>query len=267
MNNNLLRTLLRVVVIQSVLILISSNNLKEIQTFSESVQYKDKSIRATRICARFDRPVYLDGPDRLRQIHRVNDVLLDNIAVVRCSSNISHHNLILYPITQNVSRSIVSLFRGLKEKCPRGTVVFAGNVTLIMLSYIMRSNRMSSKNNHSNKGTQYQALTFHSVQSEETCRLVFESNNLVDSKREIVRGEAPFPRPLDSMHQEVFLYEYEPEQSCNVREENQITTLVELDSMASEHGLLTATQALKVGIFKIIFDPVRCVWTLLIECA
>ena len=33
-------------------------------------------------------------------------------------------------------------------------------------------------------------------------------------------------------------------------------TLLELDTMAAEHGLLTGSQALGVGIFKIIFDPV-----------
>ena len=96
---------------------------------------------------------------------------------------------------------------------------------------------------------------FDSIEHKETtCRLVFDSNRLLDSNREIVRGELPLPRPLDSAYEEAFVYEYEPDMKC--KENNHITSLVELDSMASEHGLLTATQALKVGIFKIIFDPV-----------
>ena len=120
--NTPLHKILRVLVIQSVLVQIvnsnTNNNLKSVETFSESVQYENESIRATRVCARFDRPVYVERSNRLRQLHRVNDVLLDGIAAVRCSSN---HVPILYPITQNVSRSIVSLFHGLREKCSPGT--------------------------------------------------------------------------------------------------------------------------------------------------
>jgi hypothetical protein len=195
--------------------------IRDVQTFQESVEFEDDTVSAIRVCVRFDQPTYVvEETNRLIQIHRVRDVVLDGAAVVRCTSQ----NHVLYPVTRNVSRPVVSLFKTMNDNCP--------------------------------PGTQYNALIFDVSPHENmtSCKISFDSDILVNSNREIVRDEALLPpRPYSSRN--AFVYQYEPTKECSTKE-NYITTLVELDTMASSHGLLTGTQALKVGIFKMIFEPV-----------
>ena len=86
-----------------------------------------------------------------------------------------------------------------------------------------------------------------------SCNLSFKSKRLVGSQGNVVRNDSVLlPRPL-RRRRKSFVYQYEPKTCTEKKKE---MTLLELDTMAAEHGLLTGSQALGVGIFKIIFDPV-----------
>ena len=133
----------------------------------------------------------------------------------------------LYPTPFNITNVVSSLFRTFREACPIGTqfsgVIFIDDAQIV---------------------------------EDVSCNLSFKSKRLVGSQGDVVRNVAACcypPRPLEDEKRKSFVYQYEPKTCIEKKKE---MTLLELDTMAAEHGLLTGSQALGVGIFKIIFDPV-----------
>lgn len=221
----------------------SKNNrptVESIEIFLESVVFQGNRYDASRICVVVDRPLYIKGrnnDDRLIQIERSSDIELKKYVNATCfaKDNI-HHSLDLYPTPTNVTNALASLFRTFREVCPAGT--------------------------------QYTALIFHDdddislpiLMKTHECYMNFDVDKLVGSNHEPMRNRSVqllLGSSFSSIRKESHMYQYVP-LKCHEEDKgkNYVTSLVELDSMASSHGLLTATQALRVGIFKIIFDPV-----------
>ena len=202
--------------------------VRDVHVFEESVRFEDTTFAALRVCVRFDRPVYVRRSNSLIQVHRASDLELMDSVILDCESKGNDlSSLRLYPTPFNVTNVVSSLFRTFREACPIGTQ-FSG---VIFIDDAQRD-----------------------ILQDFSCNLSFKSKRLVGSQGNVVRNDSVLlPRPLEDEKRKSFVYQYEPKTCTGKKKE---MTLLELDTMAAEHGLLTGSQALGVGIFKIIFDPV-----------
>ena len=203
--------------------------MRDVHVFEESVRFEGNTIEALRVCVRFDRPVYVKRSSNLVQVHRASDLNLMGSITSECrtSEDKEMFPLILNPTPFNITNVVSALFRTFGEGCLSGTQ-YSG---LIFIDDIQRN--LIWKRNI-------------------PCYLSFKSRRLVGSEGHFVQNETVLLPSLREQKRKSFVYQYEPKKCV----ENKEMTLLELDNMASEHGLLTGTQALGVGIFKIIFDPV-----------
>lgn len=198
------------------------------------------TAKAVRVCVTFDQPIYVHSKiDRYTQVQSASDSQLKRAARITCDER----DVRLFPSPRNVSNDLVSMFRT-TDRCP-SRAQFRGLVFLKPTDGHLLGGDDESTD-------MLDVARFNAA----TCRLSFSSGVISGATGLFVSDkDHDLPNIKTSRGDEenvLTIYQFVPK-SCDKTDDGM--SLVELDSMAASHGLLTATQMLRNPL-KLIFDPV-----------